>query len=234
MNEIAFRSFLKRKGKKQEVIEKNIAEVNRFNDYLQKERNKELEEVNIEDIEVYVKLIELEKRSAKGPLYVLMNFLKFTNNDPLLKHVSLLRADRIKKTKRVFPIKEFLDINQEYIKKLAKMNIKNVEEMLDAGKTKKQRELLANQLDIPEEAILELVKLADLTRLDYVRAKLSRLYYNSGLDSPQKIAKFEPDELHAFFVKFVEESGWDGMVPNPKDLIANVTNARKLKKVVED
>ena len=48
--------------------------------------------------------------------------------------------------------------------------------MLEKGKTKKQREQLSKQLDIPEEAMLELVKLSDITRLGYVKKKLSRLY----------------------------------------------------------
>jgi len=106
--------------------------------------------------------------------------------------------------------------------------------MLKAGNTKVKREKLSQQLDIPEDAILELVKLSDITRLGYVKTKLTRLYYNAGLDSPQKIAAFEPDELHAFFVKFVKESKWDGMVPNPKDLVGNIASARKLKIVVEE
>jgi hypothetical protein len=120
------------------------------------------------------------------------------------------------------------------MKKLEKIGIKNVEQMLDAGKTKKQREKLAQKLGIPEEAILELVKLSDLTRIGHVKVKLTRLYYNAGLDSPLKVAEFEPDKLHDFFKKFVEESGWDGMVPNLKDLVNNIENARKLKKVVEE
>ena len=165
---------------------------------------------------------------------MLMNYFTFTEDDKLFKCARSLRKERTQKTRRVFPIKEFLDINQDYVKKLAKIGIKNVEEMLDAGKTKNKREQLANQLDIPEEAVLELVRLSDLTRLGYVKAKLTRLYYNAGLDSPQKIARFEPDELHAFFVRFVEESGWNGMVPNPKDLRGNVKSARKLKKIVEE
>jgi hypothetical protein len=106
--------------------------------------------------------------------------------------------------------------------------------MLEKGKTRRQREQLSRQLDIPEEALLELVKLSDITRIGYVKRKLSRLYYDAGLDSPAKIAKFDPKELHALFVKFVEESGWNGMVPNPKDLVNNVKSARKLTKVVEE
>lgn len=230
----AFKKFLKRKRKKQNVIGNYIKTVMKFNDYLNKERNKELEEANTEDIRTYVKKIEGEKKSAKSSLYVLMNFFIFTENNELLQYTRLLREERTKKTRRIFPIKDFLDINQDYVKKLAEIGIKNVEDMLNAGKTKKQREQLAKQLNIPEEAILELVKLSDLTRLGYVKAKLTRLYYNSGLDSPIKIANFEPDELHAFFKKFIEESKWNGMIPNPKDLIVNVNSARKLEKIVED
>jgi len=31
-----------------------------------------------------------------------------------------------------------------------------------------------------------------------------------------------------------EESGWDGMVPNPSDLVYNIKNAKQLPKVVEE
>ena len=70
--------------------------------------------------------------------------------------------------------------------------------------------------------------------MGYVRKKLSRLYYEAGLDSPVKVAVFEPKELHKFFTKFVEESDWDGMVPNPGDLVSNIKNARQLSKIVEE
>jgi hypothetical protein len=234
MNEEAFALFLKRKGKKQHVIKRNLEAVVRFSEYLQAERGKSLENAAVKDIEAYVKKMEDEKKSAKGPLYALMNYFAFTKYDGLLDCARLLRKERTHKTRRMFLIKNFLDIDPEHVKKLADMGIKHVEHMLEAGKAKSQRAQLAQQLDIPEAAILELVKLSDLTRLGYVKAKLSRLYYNAGLDSPQKIAQFEPDELHAFFEKFVKDSGWDGMVPNPKDLVHNIESARTLKPVVED
>ena len=82
--------------------------------------------------------------------------------------------------------------------------------------------------------MIKLVKLSDITRMGYIKTKLSRLYYDSGLDSPMKVAKFEPDELYKHFKKFVEETGWDGMIPNHADLVNNVKGARSLKKVVEE
>ena len=234
MDEEEFRKFLRRKGKKENVVERNILSVKKFSDFLKNERDRKLADTNIDDIEAYIEKIEHDKKSAKGALYALMNYFRFIDNEELLSCARTLREKRTQKTRRIFPIKEFLDIDQEHIKKLASIGIKDVKQMLEAGKTKKQREQLAKQLTIPEEAILELVKLSDLTRLGYVKAKLTRLYYNAGLDSPIKVAKFEPEELHEFFTKFVEESGWNGMIPNPKDLVGNVASARKLKKVVEE
>ncbi|NHJ46858.1 MAG: DUF4332 domain-containing protein [Asgard group archaeon] len=229
-----YKKFLKRKGKKIDVVERNCKAVKKFKSFLHQTRSRELASVTKEDVEAYVKHIESEKQSAKVTLYSLMNYFAFIGNIELLDLTRTLREERTKKTRRIFPIKDFLKVDQDHVKKLASNGIRNVEQMLEAGKTKKQREELSKQLDIPEESILELVKLSDITRLGYVKKKLSRLYYEAGLDSPVKIAAFEPEDLHAFFVKFVEESGWDGMVPNPSDLVHNVASARKLKNVVEE
>ncbi len=233
MNEEEFRKYLKRRGKRPAVVDRNVRVLKGFSSYLLERRKKNLDDVTIDDIDVFVMDIESRKQSAKGYLYVLMNYFQFLGNKDLLNHASALRDERIKRARRIFPIKEFLDINQNHVKKLAAIGIKNVEHMLKKGKTKKQREQLSKQLDIPEEAILELVKLSDITRIGHVKKKLSRLYYDAGLDSPAKIAEFEPKQLHEFFVKFVKESGWDGMVPNPKDLVNNIKSARKLSRIVE-
>ena len=234
MNEAEFRKYLKRRGKKPSVADRNVSILRDFASYLLEKREKNLDLVTTGDIDAFVMEIEGTKRSAKGYLYALMNYFHFVGNEDLLHHTKALRLERTRKTRRIFLIREFLGINQDHVKKLAAIGIKNVDQMLKRGKTKKQREQLSRQLGIPEGAILELAKLSDITRLGYVKKKLSRLYYDSGLDSPAKIAAFEPKQLHEFFVKFVEESGWHGMVPNPKDLVSNIKSARKLSKIVEE
>ena len=47
------------------------------------------------------------------------------------------------------------------------------------------------------------------------------------------MSSFEANELYEHFEKYVKESGWEGMVPNPKDLENNISNAKKLKDIVE-
>lgn len=233
MKEEEFRKHLKRRGKKPAVVNRNVAVLKDFISYLFEKREKDLDDVKIADIDAFVLEIESGKQSAKGHLYVLLNYFQFLGNKDLLNHTNALRDERTEKTRRIFQLKEFLNINQDHAKKLAAIGIKNVNQMLEKGRTKKQREQLSKQLGIPEEAVLELVKLSDITRIGYVKKKLSRLYYDAGLDSPAKIAEFEPKQLHEFFVKFIEETDWDGMVPNPKDLVGNIENARKLPEIVE-
>ena len=216
------------------MVDRNLGVLKDFTSYLRKERAKNLDGVGTDDVDAFVMEIEATKQSAKGKLYVLMNYFHFAGDEELLHHTKALRARRTMRTRRAFPIKEFLNVNQAHVKKLAAVGIKTVDQMLARGKAKKQREQLSRQSGVPEDAILELVKLSDIARIGYVKRKLARLYYQAGLDSPAKIAEFEPEQLHALFVKFVEESGWDGMVPNPKDLINNIKSARKLSRIVEE
>lgn len=234
MNEAEFRKYLRQKGKKPTVVNRNVLVLENFVSYLLEKRANDLDGVTTDDVDAFVVCLENKNKSAKGFLYALMNYFHFRGNEDLLNHAKTLREERTKKTRRAFPIKKFLSINRNYVEKLAAIGIKNVEQMLEKGKTRKQRQQLSRQLDIPEEAILEIVKLSDITRIGYVKKKLSRLYYAAGVDSPAKIAQFEPQQLHEFFAKFVEESGWDGMVPNPKDLANNIKSARKLSAIVEE
>lgn len=233
MNEEEFRKYLKRRGKKPAVVNRNVVVLKDFISYLLEKRDKDLNCVTIDDIDAFVIEVESGNQSVKGYLYVLMNYFHFLGNKELLNHTNALRDERTQKTRRLFPLKEFLNVNQDYVKKFAAIGIKNVNQMLEKGRTKKQRKQMSKQLGIPEGAILELVKLSDITRIGYIKKKLSRLYYEAGLDSPAKIAEFEPKQLHKFFIKFVEETGWDGMVPNLKDLVGNIENARKLPEIVE-
>ena len=227
-----FEQWLKKKGKKPNVINRNLQAVDSFWQFLNLSRNKTPEVATPDDIDAYVDQIEGQKQSAKGSLYVLMNYYAYLENPELRNHAAMLRETRTRKSRRVFTLREFIDVDKDTVEKLKKIGICNVEQMLQRGKTVEQRLILAKKLDVSEASILELVKLSDLTRLGYVKAKLTRLYYNASLDSPAKVAAFEPDELHAFFTKFVKETGWDGMVPNPADLVGNIQSARALKDVV--
>jgi DUF1009 family protein len=137
------------------------------------------------------------------------------------------------KKRNPFKLKEFRGVNSEYVEKLAAAGIKTAEQMLTAGQTAEKRTALARDTGIPEEAILELVKLSDLARLPGVKGIRARLYYDAGVDCVEKMAAWEPDALLKMTAEFVEQTGFQGIAPLPKEVSSTIANAKRLPRVVE-
>jgi hypothetical protein len=85
---------------------------------------------------------------------------------------------------------------------------------------------------LPIETILKLVKLSDLSRLEGVKGVRARLYYKAGLDTPEKFIQWKPEALRQMLVRYVEQSGFKGIAPLPKEISSTITRARQLPKIV--
>ena len=132
-----------------------------------------------------------------------------------------------------FKLRDFRDVNLNHVERLEALGIKTAEKLLAAGCTRQQRLELASQVDIPEEAIFELVKLSDLARLPGVKGIRARLYYDAGVDSVAKFASADPEQLRNLVTEFAERTHFDGVPPLPKEVSSTVENAKKLPIIVE-
>ena len=137
------------------------------------------------------------------------------------------------KKRNPFKLRGFRGVNSEYVEKLAAAGIKTAGQMLTAGQTAEKRAALARDIGVPEEAILELVKLSDLARLPGVKGIRARLYYDAGVDCVEKMAAWEPDALLKMTAEFVERTGFQGIAPLPKEVSSTIANAKRLPRVVE-
>ncbi|MBN2225937.1 MAG: DUF4332 domain-containing protein [candidate division Zixibacteria bacterium] len=133
-----------------------------------------------------------------------------------------------------FKLRGFRGVDEKHIEQLEKLKIKNTKQMLDAGRTKKQRAALAKESGVPGKIILELVCLSDLARLPGVKGIRARLYYDAGVNSIRKMASWEPEALRVMVTKYVEKTGFDGIPPLPKEVSSTIATARKLPIVVEE
>ncbi len=138
-----------------------------------------------------------------------------------------------KKKRNPFKLRDFRGVAPRVVAELEDRGIKNAEQMLIAGRTRKQRSALARQIGISETAILGLVRLSDLARLPGVKGIRARLYVDAGVDSVEKMANSEPEPLRLMVRQYVERTGFDGTPPSPKEVSSTIANARKLPKVVE-
>jgi site-specific recombinase XerD len=233
LNVEAFEKFLKKGGRSPNVVKKVIAQVDAFRRYLLEERGcKNIEEAGAEDLEAFVSFVEEKKKgSAKKYLHSIHYYYDYTSNEEMRDLAGKLRRQRIMEAP--FPLEDFRGINQAHVEKLAGIGVRNVKDMLVAGRTRKARLELAAKTGVPEEAILELVKLSDLARLSGVKSIRARLYYDAGVDTAEKMAKWEPEKLRAMLIDFVEKTRFQGIPPLPKEAESTVAAAKKLPKIVE-
>jgi len=233
LDEAAFQKFLKRGGRSPRATKGVIAIALKYEQYLREERDlKELDKAKPEDLEAFVSYIEEKKKdAAKKYLHGIRYYYEYAGNNEMRDLAANLRKQRIKQT--AFPLRDFLKIDPTHIEKLEALGIRNANQMLTAGKTPKKRQELSTKTGIPADAILELVKLSDLTRIFGVKSIRARLYYDAGVDTLDKMAKWNPNKLRTMLTDFVQKTGFNGIAPLPKEAEFTVKEAKKLPRIIE-
>jgi len=234
MEEDGFRRFLKRKGEKAHVVENLIGQVEAFGAYLARERGKGLETAEAQDLQAYAAALDARKAGeARKQVRGLILYYQFAGNAAMASLAGGIRERAVAKTRTPFALKDFRGVDQEHVARLKAAGIANVEHMLDAGSTPEARQRLADQTGVPPDAVLELVKLSDLSRIPGVKGVRARLYYDAGADTPQQLAQWDPEALRTMLIAFVERTGFDGIAPLPKEVEHTVATARQLPRIVE-
>ena len=233
MDREAFKQALKRRGKKEHVAEGLVQQVEAFAAYLQ-ERGTELAAASTDDIKAYAQWAEGQRKgSARKLVRGIALYYEMTGQAELATCASGIREAAIAKTRRAFPLKEFAGVDPVHISSLEQAGIVDVQQMIAAGKTPALRQALADKTGLPLETILEYVKLSDLTRVGGLRSVRARLYYEAGVDTIDKLAAWDPAALRAWFVEYVERTGFEGIAPLPKEVRNAVATAKTLTRLVE-
>jgi predicted flap endonuclease-1-like 5' DNA nuclease len=233
MDEEGFGEFLRKGGRSQSAVKRCILYVREFETYIRNHKgSKKLGEASPENLEDFVEWIEKEpKTSAKTHLWALSYYYEYTSDEAMRKLANELRGQRIRK--KPFDLKGFRGVNPKHVDKLASTGIRNVKQMLKAGKTRAGRQNLSEKTGIPLEAILEFVKLSDLARIPGIKGIRARLYFDAGVDTIEKMAEWDPKELRETCIEFVERTGFDGIAPLPKEAEFSIKKAKRLPRIVE-
>ena len=233
MDKPAFESYLKKPGKRPHVIEGLTRQVVQFEQFLLA-RGKGLDSANEQDILDFVVELETQQPGSAGKgVRGVGLYYQFAGVPKLAATATEVREQAIAKHRNIFKLSDFRGVDPEHILRLKTAGIANAEQLLASGKTAHNRKELAERTGVPEGAILELVKLSDLSRIEGVKAIRARLYYEAGVDTVGKLAGCEPEELLRITAEFVERTGFDGIAPLPKEVLHTIETARKLPKVID-
>jgi ribosomal protein L13E len=112
-------------------------------------------------------------------------------------------------------VEEIEGIGSAYAEKLVEAGIRTTDDLLEAGRTRKERGDLAKKTEISRKLILEWVNLADLFRIKGVGEEYSDLLEEAGVDTVVELAKRDADNLYS---KMLEVNDKKKLVRRPPTL----------------
>jgi hypothetical protein len=237
MNEEGFRAFLKAQRRSQGTIEQCVRLVEEFKAYLDEHRGgKGLDDGSPEDLEAFVSWKKKQRKSVNSYLWGIHRYYEYMSNEPMRRLATDRRQQEIAKGRggrRSLRLKSIHGVAAEHAEKLAAIGIADVKGVLEAGRNKEEREELSRRSGVPLSEILELVKLADLTRIVDIKGVRVRLLYETGVDTVEKVSRCDPEGLREKIVEVNEQRQILKRHPTLVETRYWVTQAKALPKIVE-
>jgi replicative superfamily II helicase len=232
-DEDRFRTYLQDRKTPANTMAQFIRLTNEFFDYLQKYRQTSIDTQQAEDLHAFFTWLDQQVRRPRinRYFYALKAYYGFLADQDLYhaanEILGIISLEALK-------LKHFADVEPTVAKTLAAHNIRTAAQLLAITKTKAERKKLSEESNIPEETILELVKLSNLARIPGLKQKRARLFYDAGLDTLDKIAaNNDPEDLVALFAQYVERTHFDGRAVSPAEAQFTLGMAQYLKPITE-
>ena len=231
MNKNGFIQKMRTDKKSQSTIKRNIELTKNFEKYLFENKKKKIEGAmpkDLDDFRIWGEKNEL--KNLRMYFRSISTYYEYLHKEQMvLKTKELIGLIELGKYK----LKGFQGVNRKDIEKLDRNGIKTARQILVIGYTKEGRNKLSKITNIPVDSILELVKLSDLARIPGVKKIRARLYYETGLDTLEKIAACHTEELRKISAEYIKKTNFKGVPPTAKEAEHTVTVAKYLKKYVE-
>jgi hypothetical protein len=228
MDEAGFRRFLKRAGKSENAARRSIRYTAEFEAYLQETHSITLDEAAAGDLRDFAEQVgAVSPVPARRRLWGIRYYYQFARNPALSEAAGQLRAAYTHHSPA--DLWQLCSDHPEYVVRLFRAGIGSSRDLLAAGRTRHDRQILAEKTGIPLRAVDEYIKLADLRRISGIPAWL---YYEAGIDTLDKLAAADPDQLRNRLAGDPERIP-HGMPPPPREIRRTVEQARQMIRIVE-
>ncbi len=91
---------------------------------------------------------------------------------------------------------DFKFLDDKHITTLHELGIKNTKALYPKIITKKDRKCFSDESNLPEDIVLKLAHLVDISRIKWVNHTFAYVLYESGYNSVNKVSKANAEELH--------------------------------------
>ena len=119
------------------------------------------------------------------------------------------------------------------MERLEAIGIKHSKHLFDRGRTVAERKALSAQSGVPDDALLELVQLADLARIGGLGPAFVMLFHEAGAENIERLAQWSPEALWERAHAVNEAKEYTRVVPGLHDVKDYVAKAQELPKAIE-
>ncbi len=232
MDEIGFASYLTANGRLPNTVKRCVALVQEFERYLLgHKQGRELEQADPQDLADFAAWASGRVRCVDTYLLAVAVYYDCAGRPQMSAAARALRRPRPRQA--ALHLAEIQGVPPEHVERLAAEGIRTTEHMLAAGRRPRQRQVLAERTGIPQEVVLELVKLSDLARVPRVKGVRARLCYAIGVDSIEKLQQRAPQEIHALMSDFIARNRLEVKPLSPLEARHIVASARGLSQLIE-
>ena len=232
-----FRSFLKKQRRSDGTIQTCMDYTLVFEQHLEKNREKKtIASVEIADLEAFIEWGKKEIGSMNSFLWALSRYFECSEQEELRRHVNQMRQKEIAKRRakgKNLSLREIYGVQEEDVKRLESEGIFDTKSLLDCAHTHELRVELSRRIGVPLKRIVELVKIADLTRIVDIKGVRGRLLYSTGIDTVEKMAAQDPENLRTLIV---ETNEVEKLMKRPPTLVETtywVQQAQTLESIID-
>ena len=232
MDTESFIAFMKKARKPAGTIRGYVNSVELYEKYLQThKRGRNPDKATPNDLREFVVWGMEELDNVYRHLWGIRTYYEYLQNEEMEKTAWEWMEYVQNETRK---LREFPKVDRDSVMKLSSIGISTVNQLLKVSGTKEDWQNLAEKSGASHEAILELVKLSNLSRLPGLKKVRGRLFYEAGLDDFSKIAALEPEEIHKVLKEYVEITGFEGSAPTFNEAQVTVAMARFLLEKGDD
>ncbi len=229
-----FEKFLKKERRSAGTIAAHMETATEFSAFQQKNgRSTDIDQAQPEEIEAFVAEHVSEGGSAKGALWSLHNYYRFSGNKSLYKHAVDLRLKAMapEKKRRSAPKLDVLaDASAEALEALRARGIKTTKQLLPRVASPEDRKKLALECAVPQADIDDLAFFADLSRITDIKGARGRFLLEGGIRTIAELRGWDPQELLAHLTDVASAHG--RRAPTHVETKYWVDQAKKLPDIV--
>jgi len=237
MDEEGFRNFMKKQRRSVGTIQTCIDFTLIFEQYLKKHRKeKTVETAKIADLEAFIDWGKKEIGSMNSYLWAIGRYFEYSGQESLRKRANQMRQLEIAKKRgkgTKLLLRKIHGVQKEDVKKLESEGVSDTKAMLISGRTHELRIELSKRSGVPLKKIIELAKIADLTRIVDIKGVRVRLLYSTGVDTVEKVATQDPENLRELVTKVNEREKLMKRHPTLVETTYWISQAKELESIID-